>query len=97
MSTETAEKVKQNDIELEQTWVDMQDRINANRQLMNKLRGNVPVMKFGTRTEIGTRLQQAEREAEAALAKQSSNKGKQVRLKEMPAKLAELALADSNQ
>ena len=97
MSTETAEKVKQNDKALEQVWIDMQDRINTNKQLMNKLRGNVPVVKFGTRTEIGTRLQQAERETEAALVKHSPNKGKQAGIKEMSAKLAELALADSNQ
>ena len=97
MSTETVEKVKQNDKALEQVWIDMQDRINTNKQLMNKLRGNVPVVKFGTRTEIGTRLQQAEREAEAALMKHSPKKGKHARIKEMSAELAKLALAGGNQ
>ena len=96
MPTEEADRLRQNNEELERVWKELHNRCNANAHLIRQLQGNACTVKNKTRAEVGTMLQQAEQEASAALMKQSPNKNKNARSKELPSKMAEMALADSN-
>ena len=60
------------------------------------MQGNACVVRNRTRGEASTMLQQAEQEATALLTKQLTNKNKNAVSKQIPSKMAELALMESN-
>ena len=96
MPTEEADRLRQNDEELERTWSELQTRITANSHLIRQLQGNACTIVNKTRSDVDTMLQQAENEAESALIRQSPSRNKRSRNKEVPSKMAEMALVDSN-
>ena len=96
MSAEGVDKIRHHDEELERARTELHTRIKTNVQIIRRLQGNACVVRNKTRGEVSTMLQQAEQEATAVLTKQLTNKNKNSVSKQVPSKIAELALIDSN-
>ena len=96
MSAEGVDKIRHHDEELKRARTELHTRIKTNVNIIRRLQGNACVVRNKTRGDVSTMLQQAEQEATTVLTKQLANKNKNSVSKQVPSKIAELALIDSN-